>query len=794
MALVSRAFILVVLIAVDRFELVQASSDTNACPAGLSRGKWEFETGGEVRSSPALSSDDKTVFVGRDGFEWINTTMTGKFYAFNVADGTTKWVFETGNGVYSSPALSSDDKIVFVGSRDDSLYAINVADGTKKWEFVTGFHVDSSPALSSDDKIVFVGSMDNKLYAINVADGTKKWEFDTGQSLWVLSSPVLSSDDKTVFVGSLGFRLYAINVADGTLKWEFRTGNAVRSSPVLSSDDKTVFVGSYDNKLYAINVADGTLKWEFVTGNAVESSPALSSDDKTVFVGSNDNNLYAINAADGTKKWEFVTGGDVYSSPALSSDDKTVFVGSYDKKLYAINVADGTKKWDFVTGGDVWSSPVLSSDDKTVFVGSDDNKLYALSTGDECGNLVVVMMFPVDWPESVKTFERMISGINLDFVQIASSACLGIPVSFYGRFLSMIVITVAVIGIPWLVSWCRDRRDAEKWASAIKLRLRDTFLLVVLLHPTVSGQSFFHFRCRLVDDKWYLMADYSLECYDAAWYGMLAPVLLTILGFALGMPLLFARLLWVRRTELQKPETKKLLGVLYMSHKPKLYWFESVTMLFKLALWATLVFFEHGSQFQLIMSAVICSIQLGFHAHFEPFEHGFKNVLQYLSFILVSFAAFSGLALNYVKVSLELAEERLRDAEAAKLRAKERDFKTCTAFVIWGGATLILLQLLLSAFRFARKHGAVIWRRIARFSLRRPELSAAAAAGPAVGGNDIEGDEVPSIRGNVIEQDVELPEVRAASIVASGAASGAAGDKVKDDGERVWGPVNPMCE
>eukprot|EP00947_MAST-08B_sp_MAST-8B-sp1_P001001 g1001.t1 len=589
-----------------------------------------------VESSPALSSDDETVFVGSND---------KKLYAINVANGTKKWEFETGGYVDSSPALSSDDKTVFVGSHDGKLYAINVADGTKKWEFETGYYVWSSPALSSDDKTVFVGSHDSKLYAINVADGTKKWEFVTRGN--VASSPALSSDDKTVFIGSHDKKVYAINVADGTKKWEFVTGDIVWSSPALSSDDKTVFIGSRDKKLYAVNVADGTKKWEFVTRGKVDSSPALSSDDKTVFVGSLDSMLYAVNVVDGTLKWEFRTFFFVDSSPVISSDGKTVFVGSQDDKLYAINAADGTKKWEFVTGAYIsYSSPALSSDDKIVFFGSWDKKLYAVNAADRCsictpectncaagrfnpalGNLVVVMMFPVDWPESVKTFERIISGINLDFVQIASPACLGMPVSFYGRFISMIVISASVIGAPWLISYLQHRRNAAKWSAAIKLRMRDTFLLVVLLHPTVSGQSFYHFRCRLVDDKWYLMADYSLECYDAAWYGMLAPVLLTILGFALGMPLLFAWLLWKRRAELQQPETKKLLGVLYLSYKPDLYWFESVTMIFKLALWATLVFFEHGSQFQLAFSAFLCFIQVGAHVHFKPYDDQLKNVL-----------------------------------------------------------------------------------------------------------------------------------------------------------------------
>eukprot|EP00947_MAST-08B_sp_MAST-8B-sp1_P003342 g3342.t1 len=326
-------------------------------------------------------------------------------------------------------------------------------------------------------------------------------------------------------------------------------------------------------------------------------------------------------------------------------------------------------------------------------------------------NLVVIMMFSVDWPESVKVFQKILSGINFDFVQIASPSCLGIPVNFYGRFASTVLLSAAVIGGPWLASCLRYRRkNPTKWAGAIKGRLRDTFLLVVLLHPSVSGQSFYHFRCRSVNNTWYLMADMSLECYDTMWFGMLAPVVLTILGFAIGMPVLFARLLWARRTQLQNPDTKKLLGVLYMSYKPDLYWFESVTMLFKLSLWATLVYFEHGSQFQLATSVIVCCIQLAFHARLEPFNDRFKNAVQYVSLILVAFTSFSGLILNYLVVSAENARLAVKEAEGRRVAYQQATFKTITAVIIWAGAVLIILQVVYYAIRFTRKHGAAIQR------------------------------------------------------------------------------------
>ena len=78
--------------------------------------------------------------------------------------GTVLWEFETGDDVRSSPAIGSDGT-VYVGSYDKKVYAINGKSGVKLWEFETGDGVFSSPAIGSDGTVYF-GSNDKKLYAI----------------------------------------------------------------------------------------------------------------------------------------------------------------------------------------------------------------------------------------------------------------------------------------------------------------------------------------------------------------------------------------------------------------------------------------------------------------------------------------------------------------------------------------------------------------------------------------------------------------------------------------------------
>jgi eukaryotic-like serine/threonine-protein kinase len=355
----------------------RAGGRADAAPATRSASapeaqRWAFVTGSSVRSSPAVSPDGASIFVGSRDY---------KVYALNAATGAQRWAFSTGGYVYSLPAVSPDGASIFVGSSDNKVYALNAATGAQRWAFATGGDVESSPAVSPDGASIFVGSWDNKVYALNAATGAQRWAFETGGV--VFSSPAVSPDGTSVFVGSGDNKVYALNAATGAQRWAFTTGGDVFSSPAVSPDGASIFVGSDDNKVYALNAATGAQRWAFATGGYVRSSPAVRRDGTSIFVGSYDYKVYALNAATGAQRWAFTTGGDVYSSPAVSPDGATIFVGSWDYKVYALNAATGAQRWAFETGGAVESSPAVSPDGARVYVGSYDNKVYALNAATE---------------------------------------------------------------------------------------------------------------------------------------------------------------------------------------------------------------------------------------------------------------------------------------------------------------------------------------------------------------------------------------------------------------------------
>jgi len=326
---------------------------------------WEFETGGDVRSSPTVIGSRRerpeTVFVG---------SIDNSVYALEATTGEQAWAFETGGSVLSSPSVI--DGTVYVGSMDDRVYALDAEDGFEEWTFETNFSagIRSSPTVT--DGTVYVGSEDLFVYALDAATGNREWE--RGLDNFVSASPTVV--DGTVYIGSSNFNVHALDAETGFQEWVFETDEWVESSPTVA--DGTVYVGSFDTSVYALDADGGFQQWTFETGDWIRSSPTVV--DGTVYIGSQDNSVYALDAATGDKEWEFETGNDVWSSPTVV--DGTVYVGSRDNSVYALDAATGDKEWEFETGASIrGSSPTVV--DGVVYVGSNDGRVYALDAGVE---------------------------------------------------------------------------------------------------------------------------------------------------------------------------------------------------------------------------------------------------------------------------------------------------------------------------------------------------------------------------------------------------------------------------
>ncbi len=319
---------------------------------------------GFVSSSPALSPDGGTVYVG------VETGTAGRIVAVN-ANGTVKWSVVRPDWVDSSPAVAPDGT-VYVGCADGKLYALNPANGAIKWEIATRTFVTSSPAIGADGTVYF-GAGDSRLHAVS-REGVERWTFPVGD--WIDSSPAIATDG-TIYFGSRDKQVYAV-APNGTEKWRFATGGPVDSSPAIGVDG-TIYVGSADQRLYAL-APDGIKKWEYVTNGEILASPVLGADG-TVYFAALDSNFYALAPETGLLRWRRSLNSNSVASAAVRGDGAIIF-GADDGLIRALDPRDGSIMWTFNTRagtGDYIESSPLIAPDGSIYFGSLDGRLYKLT-------------------------------------------------------------------------------------------------------------------------------------------------------------------------------------------------------------------------------------------------------------------------------------------------------------------------------------------------------------------------------------------------------------------------------
>jgi outer membrane protein assembly factor BamB len=159
--------------------------------------QWKTKLNGKIRSSSPCLSSDGLIFIG---------THAGGMYCLEQYDGLIKWNKQISKPVLASSAILKDR--VFFASSDKKIYCLSCINGSKLWEFETGDRIWSSPALTENDGVLFFGSLDSHIYGLDISTGSQLWKFPTMDI--VDSSPCIASN--MLFIGSRDGLLYAFGL------------------------------------------------------------------------------------------------------------------------------------------------------------------------------------------------------------------------------------------------------------------------------------------------------------------------------------------------------------------------------------------------------------------------------------------------------------------------------------------------------------------------------------------------------------------------------------------------------
>jgi outer membrane protein assembly factor BamB len=168
---------------------------------------WSTPVDGTGATSPVLSSDESTVYVG---------TTAGTVYALDAATGAVRWTAAVGAGVVASPALAEGK--LYVPTTDGDLVVLDAAGCgaatcSPQWQGTTAGPIRVQPAVAGG--VVFTGSAD--------ADGTVTAFDAAGCGTAAATCPSL---------------------------WDADTGSPVTGAPAVAAG--RLYVGTQDGFLYAM--------------------------------------------------------------------------------------------------------------------------------------------------------------------------------------------------------------------------------------------------------------------------------------------------------------------------------------------------------------------------------------------------------------------------------------------------------------------------------------------------------------------------------------------------------------
>ncbi len=356
--------------------------------------KWVFDAGakGYVDSAPVIGQDG-TIYFG---------TLDGDIFALKdtgPATATTTgyqlvWQRKVGGPVLASPTIDRNG-VLYVATvePDNKLYAFNSLTGSdikapitgqpnRIWQYAARNGVLGTPALSEDQRFIYIASRtttDSTVYIIATGiPANNSLSYANGATLSqsiavdgpVVAAPLIATVNgkSTLFVATTSGSLLAYDgITGGAIltsnlqPFRYDASAPIFSTPALSADTTTIYLATLDNtsgisdhKIVAVNTTTGAQIWRTkspdINGNpyfsdGFTSSPALSGDGSQLYIGCRDGTVYAVDTSDNGNEHSAIpllttpnVGGianSLESSPALGSDGKLV-IGGFDGTVYAI--------------------------------------------------------------------------------------------------------------------------------------------------------------------------------------------------------------------------------------------------------------------------------------------------------------------------------------------------------------------------------------------------------------------------------------------------------------------------
>ncbi len=315
--------------------------------------KWRKQLDGGIKANPFIY--DETVYV---------PSTTGKLYALKQSSGSTRWTFEAGGEIVSTP-IDYLGYILF-GSGDGRFYSVSDS-GELSWDFPTEAGIFSSPVV--DDDYVYFGNNAGEVYAIDAFTGRLRWVNKDAQ--YSVEAPVTLNASHVIFGAWDGY-VYALDKETGETIW--KQGSAMNMERKSEGSYFTRYYGPADAPGAVINdyiyypdrgyrLGKYDLEGNFL-GSVTQDVTAITDVPGTGLFIRRVSNPPQMISTEGDVLWEGSTTLGRIPAPATYKYNK-IYALTSTGQLEVYEASSGQKLWDYKVTPDlyVFSSPAVDIDE-----------------------------------------------------------------------------------------------------------------------------------------------------------------------------------------------------------------------------------------------------------------------------------------------------------------------------------------------------------------------------------------------------------------------------------------------
>ncbi|MBS0387381.1 MAG: PQQ-binding-like beta-propeller repeat protein [Proteobacteria bacterium] len=281
-----------------------------------------------------------------------------------------KWQTKLATAIYARAALR--DGVAYVGTSGGEFHAIDMNDGSFKWTYSAGRGIFGE-ALATADAVYF--ACDNGfLFKLDRATGKELWRYDLGDERvsrvqphqlvrnsgvfdWDFHAPKPLLADGIVYIGSGDGGMNAIDPANGHRLWRFQAQGKIREGAMI--DGPRLIFGTMDNFVYALDRNSGAQSWRISMPGPMGAPASMIGG--TLVLGISAGLIAGLDPATGKTNWMMQPWLTAVESSAALDAGTRFFIGSSDmRRVSYMDAKDGSVIWRTNVYGAPWATPEVS--------------------------------------------------------------------------------------------------------------------------------------------------------------------------------------------------------------------------------------------------------------------------------------------------------------------------------------------------------------------------------------------------------------------------------------------------